>query len=85
MLPELSNCQPGWLMNTFIIRHAIAEGLDAVDFLSGDQAYKAHLGAKPTPMHQLSIAAPRPLAWLRHRLLLGSQRLKHWLISQSSV
>ncbi len=79
MSPELSRCQPSWLMNTYTVQHAIRNQLCGVDFLCGDEPYKAHLGARPVRMVQVRVAAPRPLASLRHQLWLGGERLKHWL------
>jgi CelD/BcsL family acetyltransferase involved in cellulose biosynthesis len=39
-LPELANCSPGSLLDDAVVRHAIAAGVDELDFLRGAQPYK---------------------------------------------
>ena len=42
--PELAESRPGWLLNQFLIRHAMEQGWEQLDFLRGNEAYKSRLG-----------------------------------------
>lgn len=79
MSPDLAHHSPGWLMNIFVVEHAIRNRLTDVDYLCGDEPYKARLGARPVPMVQLSVTARRPLARIRHQLCLGGERFVDWI------
>lgn len=74
--PDLLHHDPGRLEAMVLIRTAIDAGLTAIDFLRGDEAYKAHLRAKPSPSVTLRIAAPRPAARWRHRAWLATDGLR---------
>ncbi len=45
----------GIVLSAFLIRHAIAEGREAYDFLRGREDYKYRLGGKDVPVHRVVI------------------------------
>lgn len=47
--------QPGNVSLIGTIRFAIERGLKSIDFLRGDEPYKAHWRAEPAPCHELRI------------------------------
>ena len=77
--PEAMDHQPGKLLNLMIIRRAIAEGYRALDFLRGDEPYKARFGAQPRPSLEYRVAPPRPVAQIRHNLWLAGNNVKEWI------
>ena len=52
-----------------------------MDFLRGDEPYKAHWRAKPQPSTDIRIVADRSAARLRHRAWLASLHAKSMLRS----
>lgn len=48
MLPEKSKLEPGHLMIAFAVRRAIEQQRNMIDFLRGNQPYKAYWGADPS-------------------------------------
>ncbi len=73
--PDRLDLEPGRLANVGVVRRAIAEGLDCYDLLRGDEPYKAHWRALPTPTEHVSVAAPRRSSELRFAAL---RRLRQW-------
>lgn len=60
--------EPGRLAGVALLQSALADGLAAIDFLRGDEPYKAHWRAEPQPTWNLRLAAPGASARARHRL-----------------
>ena len=52
LYPELS---PGWVLLAQVIQQAIAQGLERVDFLQGDEDYKYRFGGIDTPVYRTLI------------------------------
>ena len=77
--PELLGRQPGRLLLQAILRRAIAQGSGAMDFLRGDEPYKAHFRATPRPCQSLRIVPNRPVAKLRESLWLAGRNVKRWM------
>jgi hypothetical protein len=59
-----------------VIRQAIAEGFRTYDLLRGDEPYKAHWRAVPTPMEQWTIVNPRWSSRARYAARRTYRRLK---------
>lgn len=79
MEPRLEEHRPGWTLNVFTIQSAIERGVQHLDFLRGDEPYKARLGARPRSQCRWVAAAPRSLPRLRHMAYqAGSWLKKHW-------
>jgi hypothetical protein len=77
--PEAMEFQPGKLLNLAVIRRAIEQGYRAVDFLRGDEPYKAHFRAAARPSLEVRIVPNRTSARLRHNLWLAGSRVKQWV------
>lgn len=76
--PEALDDEPGSLMNVASLKQALRDGLRGVDFLRGDEPYKAHFRAVPRPSVELRIAAPRSSAELRQSAWSAGQNVKQW-------
>jgi CelD/BcsL family acetyltransferase involved in cellulose biosynthesis len=77
--PDAMKMQPGKLLNLLTIRWAMEQGYRALDFLRGDEPYKAHLRAAPRPSLQIRIVPNRPAARLRNSLYLAARQAKQLL------
>jgi CelD/BcsL family acetyltransferase involved in cellulose biosynthesis len=73
--------EPGRLIIAATLRQAIDEGCRALDFLRGDEAYKAHWRAKPRATLDAWVTPDTPAARLRHNVWLASANVKNWLKS----
>ena len=77
--PESLAEEPGRLITLAVLRRAIRQGYRALDFLRGDEPYKAHFRAARRPMHTLRAVANRRGARLRHNLWLAGANVKQWI------
>ena len=77
--PDYERLSPGRFANMTTIRRAIAQGHRAIDFLRGDEPYKAQWLATPRPTLEIRIAANRFSARSRLRLwIAGSSAKRAW-------
>jgi CelD/BcsL family acetyltransferase involved in cellulose biosynthesis len=74
--PDLLDEEPGRIAAVATLRQAIGDGCRAIDFLRGDEPYKAHWRAQPRPTIDYRIAAPRPIARLRNEWWLAARAVK---------
>jgi CelD/BcsL family acetyltransferase involved in cellulose biosynthesis len=51
----LESLSPGWLLLSYHIEYAIAEGIRRYDFMRGAEEYKFHFGGKSEPVYRLQI------------------------------
>ncbi|HEX2477162.1 MAG TPA: GNAT family N-acetyltransferase [Lacipirellulaceae bacterium] len=77
--PERLAEEPGRLSAILCLRAAIAEGHSRVDFLRGDEPYKAHWRAAPQPTFDCRIIPNRRLARLRGRVLNVTGAITDWV------
>ncbi|HEY4760075.1 MAG TPA: GNAT family N-acetyltransferase [Thermoguttaceae bacterium] len=77
--PDAMEHQPGKLLTLAIIRWAIEQGYRALDFLRGDEPYKAHFRAVPRPSLEIRIVPDRATARLRHNFWLAGCQVKQWI------
>jgi CelD/BcsL family acetyltransferase involved in cellulose biosynthesis len=75
--PSRLNEEPGRLSTICAIRQALAEGHRRVDFLRGDEPYKAHWRAAPRPTCRYQAEAPRRWSRLRGQAWLSARRVSH--------
>lgn len=68
--------EPGRLALVHTLLQAIEQGVPVLDFLRGDEPYKAHIRAIRYPCAQIRVLAPSALARLRHAGYLGAHRAK---------
>lgn len=74
---KFTDCRPGWIQNIFIIKTAIDEGIQAVDFLRGDELYKSQLGGVPTQLLRKRASAPTVVARVRNSIALFAGKVYH--------
>ena len=77
--PQSLADEPGQLITLATLRRAIEQGFGALDFLRGDEPYKAHFRAAPRPMRVFRVVANRPAARLRHNIWLAGKNVKQWI------
>lgn len=77
--PTALACEPGRLAMIATLRHAIADGYRAFDFLRGDEAYKAHWRAQPRPSMEARVFSRRGGAWLRQRARSAGRQMRDWV------
>jgi CelD/BcsL family acetyltransferase involved in cellulose biosynthesis len=71
--------EPGRLSTILCLRAAIAEGHSRIDFLRGDEPYKAHWRAAPQPTFDYRIIPNQRLARLRGRVLNVTGAITDWM------
>jgi len=77
--PDRLDQSPGRAITAAMLRRAIQQGRRAVDFLRGDEPYKAHFRAEPRPTYNFRVVADRPSARLRNNLWLAGSNVKQWI------
>jgi CelD/BcsL family acetyltransferase involved in cellulose biosynthesis len=75
--PSLSSYEPGRLAAIGHLQLAINEGFCEVDFLRGDEPYKAHFRASPNEAMEIRAVHPRLAAQMRFRAWDAASRVKH--------
>jgi len=81
--PQCLADEPGNLITAATIKRAIEQGGRAIDFLRGDEPYKAHFRAVARPLLALRVVPNRTMSRMRNNLWLAGRSVKHWL-NQSS-
>jgi CelD/BcsL family acetyltransferase involved in cellulose biosynthesis len=76
---ERLDCEPGHLITAAAVRRAIELGGKAIDFLRGDEPYKAHFRAEPRSLLALRIVPDRTMSRLRNNLWLAGRGVKRWM------
>ena len=77
--PDRMDDEPGRVFTIAIMRRAIEQGKIVLDFLRGDEPYKAHWGAQPLPTRNVRIAANHVSAQVRHGVWMASKNVKQWI------
>src|SRR5208283_4734627 len=77
--PQRLADEPGHLITAATVKRAIEQGETAVDFLRGDEPYKAHFRALARPSLALRVVPNRTMSQLRNNLWLAGRSVKHWL------
>jgi len=73
------NESPGRLAYLLTLKRAIDEGYAHLDFLRGDEPYKAHFRGVAKPSLDYHVFPNRRLARLRGHVLLAAGTIKDWL------
>ena len=76
--PDRLEEEPGRLSTILCLRQAIDEGHQRLDFLRGDEPYKAHWRATPRATLNYRVVPNRRLARLRGRVLSVADTLGDW-------
>ncbi len=77
--PQGLGDEPGHLVTAATVKRAIEQGGSAVDFLRGDEPYKAHFRALARPLLALRVVPKRTMSRLRNSLWLAGRSVKRWL------
>jgi CelD/BcsL family acetyltransferase involved in cellulose biosynthesis len=70
--------EPGRLSTILCLRRAIEEGHRQLDFLRGDEPYKAHWRATPRATYEYRVVPNRRLARLRGRVRSAADTIGDW-------
>ncbi len=76
--PDRLHEEPGSLMQIAMIRRAIEQGKEAVDFLRGDEPYKAHWRAEPRKCETTRIVPNTTFGLIRHGIWTTKTQVKNW-------
>jgi CelD/BcsL family acetyltransferase involved in cellulose biosynthesis len=79
--PDRLNEEPGRLSTIMCLKRAIEEGHKQLDFLRGDEPYKAHWRAEPRQTYDYRVVPNRRLARLRGRVLSFTGTVTDWVRS----
>ena len=71
--PQRLDEEPGHLITAATVKRAIEQGGRAVDFLRGDEPYKAHFRAAARPLLALRVVPNRTMPRLRNKLWLAGR------------
>ncbi|MDP6555232.1 MAG: GNAT family N-acetyltransferase [Pirellulaceae bacterium] len=77
--PRALKESPGHATMSRIIRDAIQAGCQYLDFLRGDESYKATWGARPMRTEHIRVAADRLGPRLRNQAWFAGQTMKGWI------
>ena len=80
--PQALQEEPGRLIMQATLRRAIEQGCRALDFLRGDEPYKAHFRASPRPSLALRVVPDRALARWRQHFWAAGRSVKHWVLAK---
>lgn len=78
MNPEFAERRPGWQLLSQFIQHACELGCARIDFLRGDEEYKARLNATPTEQRRYVIASSRWSSQIRNTAYRAASNVKKW-------
>lgn len=76
--PDRMALEPGHLLLTHSIRHAITDTCTQFDFLRGDESYKALWRAERIPLCRTRVVAPRLTAAVRYQMFDTGKRVRNW-------
>ena len=71
--------EPGRVLQLAVIQRAIREGRQAIDFLRGDEPYKAHWRATPRPSTEITIAPVSVASAVRGTVSSATSGVKQWI------
>ena len=77
--PERLDEEPGSLITLAILRDAISECRQEIDFLRGDEPYKAHWRAVPRQAYDWRIVSRKASARIRHYLWRAADQARCWV------
>lgn len=76
--PDRLKEEPGSLMQIALIQRAIEQGKQAVDFLRGDEPYKAHWRAESRSCETMRIVPNTTFGLIRHGIWTTQTQVKSW-------
>lgn len=76
--PAALGQEPGRLATLAALQAAIAAGHRSYDLLRGNEAYKAHWRARPTPCIDVRVLPGRGADWVRHGVWVARENVRTW-------
>jgi CelD/BcsL family acetyltransferase involved in cellulose biosynthesis len=70
---------PGWKLNGLLCDYALERGCRQVDFMRGDEDYKARMGAVPFAQERWMVSSPRFLGRVHRTLYRTAREIKHFI------
>lgn len=74
--PKFASLEPGHLLYSRVFRDLIEAGFTRLDFLRGNESYKADWNATAVPLSRLYCVPPRRTSQLRHQTYQFARSLK---------
>jgi hypothetical protein len=81
---DASEHRPGWIFNIATMQHALANGRQRVNFLRGDEEYKARLGSQPIEQLRWVVTSPRFSSRCRRSAIRRGLEVRDWFRSPPS-
>lgn len=78
MNTQFAALEPGRVMTIETLRHAYQHSLPGIDYLRGDEAYKAQLGAEPRRIARLRVVPGTAWGRLNHAAWKSAFEFKQW-------
>ncbi len=79
MALDRSDLEPGRMLDAKTIAYAMAEQMSGIDYLRGDEPYKANLHAVPTPIVRVKAFAKHRMGRLERRLYQSTFEARQWI------
>ncbi|HUY90591.1 MAG TPA: GNAT family N-acetyltransferase [Pirellulales bacterium] len=76
--PAVLGEEPGRLATLAVLQAAVKSGHRTYDLLRGDEAYKAHLRARPRACVDIRVLPGEGADWVRHRVWVARENVKYW-------
>ncbi len=76
---DRAKMEPGRLLDAQTIAFAMTEQLSGIDYLRGDEPYKANLHARPTPIVRVKAFAKHRVGRMERRLYQSTFEARQWL------
>ncbi|MCE9604296.1 MAG: GNAT family N-acetyltransferase [Planctomycetia bacterium] len=73
--PAFAHLEPGHLLYSFTVDQLIASGFATLDFLRGDESYKADWNGRPVPLARLRCVSPRTVSRIRDTAFVAARNL----------
>lgn len=71
--------EPGNLLNMLTMQHAYANSLPGIDYLRGDEPYKAQLQATPRRIARMLATPPTPRGRIQHTAWRSAFEVTQWI------
>lgn len=83
--PDLIDQEPGRMVKIALLKRAMSRQIRSLDFLRGDEPYKAHWRAEPRPTLNHLVSAPNATSRMRLSAWLAGGSVKQWVKSGLSL
>jgi len=77
--PDYLDDEPGRLLTIAVMQRACEQGKFGIDLMRGDEPYKAHWRAEPSPLQNWRITPNKTSAQLRQSVWAAGDTMKSWV------